>query len=235
LKTVSEITAAFEKTYQLRRKIQVMNGINDSMEGTLHHLLEQDNFALPLLSKLLCDREIRDFLAGNYILNGINGVINTKNSRSYIQHIHRDLRTFSLESKQMIQMIIVLDDFTSLNGATLFLSGSHKVNLKPEEKYFNAFAQQAIAKKGSVILFDSNIWHSGGINFTTKDRRALTLGFTKPFIKQQLDYPRFLGYKYGETLSEDLKQIIGYNARVPSNLEEYYQPKRERMYKSDQG
>ncbi|RZJ71884.1 MAG: phytanoyl-CoA dioxygenase, partial [Flavobacterium sp.] len=86
-----------------------------------------------------------------------------------------------------------------------------------------------------IILFDSNLWHAGGINYTRKVRRALTLGFTKPYIKQQFDYPRYLGYEFGETLAADLRQIIGYNARVPASLHEYYQPIEQRMYKSDQG
>ncbi len=234
-KTISEITASFEVCYNTRREIQILNGIEANMEGTLHHLLEKDNFSLPLLNKLLCHREISDFFSGNYILNGINGVVISKKSTSYIQNIHRDVRTFSAELKSMIQMIIVLDDFTIFNGATHFLSGSHKVDVKPDESHFRAFAQQAIAKKGSIILFDSNIWHSGGRNFTQKARRALTLGFTKPYIKQQFDYPRFLGYAFAEHLSPDLRQIIGYNARVPASLEEYYQPVHLRMYKPDQG
>ncbi|SDD20055.1 phytanoyl-CoA dioxygenase family protein [Pedobacter soli] len=234
-KLISEIIAGFETSYHLRREIQILNGIEANMEGTLHHLLEKDNFALELLSKLYCHREIRDFLGGNYILNGINGVINSKKSHSYIQNIHRDIRTFSPDSKLMIQMIIVLDDFTIFNGATHFLSGSHKLDIKPEEKHFKAFSKQAVAKKGSIILFDSNLWHAGGVNFTRKPRRALTLGFTKPYIKQQFDYPRFLGYEFGEKIDSDLRQIIGYNARVPASLQEYYRPVESRMYKSDQG
>ncbi|SER18663.1 phytanoyl-CoA dioxygenase family protein [Pedobacter rhizosphaerae] len=234
-KLISDIIAGFESSYLLRREIQKLNGIEENMEGTLHHLLEKDNFAIELLGKLCCHREIRDFLGGNYILNGINGVINSKKSKSYIQNVHRDVRTFSGENKYMIQMIIVLDDFTIFNGATHFLSGSHKLDIRPDEKHFKAFSKQAVAKKGSIILFDSNLWHAGGINFTRKQRRALTLGFTKPYIKQQFDYPRFLGYEYGETLDSDLRQIIGYNARVPASLQEYYQPREQRMYKSDQG
>ncbi|MCX2574310.1 phytanoyl-CoA dioxygenase family protein [Pedobacter sandarakinus] len=235
-KLISEIISSFDTCYSMRREIQMLNGIEVNMEGTLHHLLEKDNFSLELLSKLYCHREIRDFLGGNYILNGINGVINSKKAKNtYIHNIHRDVRTFSGENRLMIQMIIVLDDFTIFNGATHFLSGSHKLDCKPDEKHFKAFAQQAIAKKGSIILFDSNIWHAGGTNFTRKVRRALTLGFTKPYIKQQFDYPRFLGYEFGETLNSDLRQIIGYNARVPASLHEYYQPTSQRMYKADQG
>ncbi|RZJ40628.1 MAG: phytanoyl-CoA dioxygenase, partial [Chryseobacterium sp.] len=140
---ISDITAAFDSSYHIRREIQMLNGIEVNMEGTLHHLLEKDNFSLELLSKLYCHRELKDFLGGNYILNGINGVINSKKTKTYIQNIHRDVRTFSSENKIMIQMIVVLDDFTLFNGATHFLSGSHKLDRRPDEKYFKSYAQQA--------------------------------------------------------------------------------------------
>lgn len=234
-KLISRITSEFEEAYEKRRKIQISNGIAGDMAGTLHHLLEKDNFSLPLLENMYCNRELRDFIGGNYVLNGINGVINSKSNNAYVNNIHRDVRTFSVEQNFMIQMIIPLDDFTMSNGATHFLSGSHKIDQVPDEKHFRMYADQAVAKKGSIILFNSNIWHAAGTNVTTKDRRALTLGFTKPYIKQQFDYPRFLGYDFGETLDNDLRQVIGYNARVPASLEEYYVPREKRMYKADQG
>lgn len=235
LDLIENITTEFDDAYEKRRQIQLQNGIAQDMSGTLHHLLERENFSLTLLSKMYCDREIRDFIGGNYILNGINGVINTSSGSAYVNRIHRDVRTFSVEQNFMIQMIIPLDDFTADNGATHFLSGSHKVDEVPDEEYFIKNAKQAITKKGSIILFNSNLWHSAGTNFTSEPRRALTLGFTKPYIKPQFDYPRYLGYAFGENLDNDLRQIIGYNARVPANLEEYYVPREERMYKADQG
>lgn len=234
-KMISKITSEFDSAYEKRRQVQIKNGIEENMAGTLHHLLERDNFSLPLLENMYCNRELRDFLGGNYILNGINGVINSKSDNSYVNNIHRDVRTFSVEQNFMIQMIIPLDDFTLSNGATCFLSGSHKIDQAPDEEHFRLYAEQAVAKKGSIILFNSNLWHAAGINYTRRPRRALTLGFTKPYVKQQFDYPRFLGYEFGSTLNNSLRQIIGYNARVPASLEEYYVPREQRMYQADQG
>ena len=54
-------------------------------------------------------------------------------------------------------------------------------------------------------------------------------------MKQQLDYPRAVGYDNIDSLPEKLKQIVGYNARVPASLEEWYQPPDKRFYKKDQG
>ena len=218
-----------------RREIQLQNGIGANMDGTLHHLLEPDNFALGLLQKMYCHGEITQYFGGKYILNGFNAVTHAKHEHPYLSDMHRDVRTFMGNTKLLIQMIITLDDFNLLNGATYFLSGSHKTARRPGEVDFYDCADRANAPKGSIILFNSNIWHAAGRNFTPKPRRALTLGFSPPYIKPQFDYCRFLGYDFVSTLSPELRQVIGYNARIPENLNEYYQPVHLRMYQPDQG
>jgi hypothetical protein len=44
-----------------------------------------------------------------------------------------------------------------------------------------------------------------------------------------------MGYEDGHRYSEQVRQLLGYNARVPSNLEEWYQPPEKRFYRRDQG
>jgi ectoine hydroxylase-related dioxygenase (phytanoyl-CoA dioxygenase family) len=232
---LQEITDSLVGSYEVRRKIQVTNGIAANMDGTLHHLVEKDTFTLKFLRKKYCTDQIRHFLKGNYILNSLGAVINTKDAGRYVQNIHRDIRSYTGDFKLMIQLMVVLDDFTLENGATHFLSGSHKREEKPDEEYFYKNADRAVVKKGSIIAFDANLWHATGKNYTDKPRRALTMAFTRPIFKPQLDYSRALGYAFGEGLDEDLRQVLGYNARIPENLYEYYQPTEKRMYQPGQG
>lgn len=232
---VDQINDSLEIAYEKRREIQKNNGISQNMEGTLHHLIESDNFALKFLDRLYCHEEMKAFLGGNYIVNAFGGVMNSKDNRPYVQNIHRDVRSFMDADKTMVQMMVLLDDFTIENGATYMLSGSHQIAAKPDEDYFYENADRALAKKGSIILFDSNLWHAAGKNTTDGNRRVLTISYTKPQFKQQFDYPRFLGYEFGESLSEGLRQILGYKSRVPATLDEYYQPLNKRMYQPDQG
>jgi len=232
---IDEINNSLEEAYIVRRDIQIKNGIGANMNGTLHHLVEKNSFSLKYLEQKFCDLEIKHFLKGNYILNSLGAVINMKDEKPYVQNIHRDIRSYTGDFKLMIQMMVVLDDFTEENGATYFLSGSHKHENKPEEQYFYDFSDRAIANKGSLILFDANLWHAAGKNYTNYQRRALTMAFTRPFFKQQMDYPRLLGYELREELNEDLRQIIGYNSRLPATLHEYYQPLEKRMYQPNQG
>jgi ectoine hydroxylase-related dioxygenase (phytanoyl-CoA dioxygenase family) len=232
---LQKITDSLDDSYQMRREIQIANGIGNNMDGTLHHLVERDTFTLEFLEQKYCAEQIKHFLKGNYILNSLGAVINTKDAGRYVQNIHRDIRSYTGDFKLMIQLMVILDDFTLENGATYFLSGSHKYGEKPNDEYFYKNADRAVVKKGSIIAFDANLWHATGKNYTDKPRRTLTMAFTKPFFKPQLDYPRALGYTFGEGLSADLRQVLGYNSRIPENLNEYYQPIEKRMYQPGQG
>jgi ectoine hydroxylase-related dioxygenase (phytanoyl-CoA dioxygenase family) len=84
-------------------------------------------------------------------------------------------------------------------------------------------------------MFNSNVWHAGGDNQTDAPRRSVTPMFSKPFLKQQFDYPRAVGYDRADEFRPHVRQIIGYNARVPATLDEWYQPPARRMYRGDQG
>jgi uncharacterized short protein YbdD (DUF466 family) len=232
---VDELNNALPELYQTRRNIQVKNGIVDKTEGTIHHMLEQGNISLDFLARMYLDAYIRDFLDGNYILNSFGGLFNLKDNLSYTGNVHRDVRSWTGDLKLMINMLVMLDDFTLDNGATYLLTGSHQHPDKPTDEEFFAKADRAVGKRGSIILFDSMLWHATGENKTGDMRRALTLTFTRPFLKQQLDYPRYIGYENINSLSADLQQVIGFNARVPSTLDEWYQPPANRMYKPGQG
>jgi ectoine hydroxylase-related dioxygenase (phytanoyl-CoA dioxygenase family) len=134
----------------------------------------------------------------------------------------------------MAQLLVMLDEFTEENGATYMLGGSHRMKERPGDDAFFRDATRAVGPAGSIVLFDSNLWHAAGTNRSSRPRRALTIAFTRPFIKQQLDYPRAMGYER-DGLSPTLRQLLGYNARVPASLDEWYQPPEMRLYKRDQG
>ena len=217
------------------RKIQSANGVGEGTDGTVHHLPLIDDVFLEFLEQRYCENLLGAFFGGPYILNTFGGVLNLPKNLSYVGGIHRDQRTFSGDLPLMGQLLVMLDDFTEDNGATYFLDGSHRQPEKPDKDFFFANASRSVGRAGSIVVFNSNLWHAAGANLTTIPRRALTLNFSKPFLKQQLDYPRALGYERVRTLSPEVRQLLGYNARVPETLEEWYQPADRRLYQRDQG
>jgi hypothetical protein len=229
------LTRELEAAYADQRALQVRNGVGAGADGTVHHLPCVGGAFLELLAMQPGRPLLERYFGGPYILNTFGGVLNLPNQLSYVGRVHRDQRTFSGDLHLMLQLLVMLDDFTEENGATYFLSGSHRLTTAPSDEAFFRGAARAVGTAGSIVVFNSNLWHAAGANRTDRSRRALTLAFTLPFMKQQLDYPRALGYERGESLSPDVRQLLGYNARVPASLDEWYQPPDKRMYKRDQG
>ena len=226
-----------KKAYVICRDVQISNGLSYNNEGTVHHLVEiGQGFVDYLDFSVQLNPYFEFYFKGKYILNSFGGNFNQKRVMSYANNIHRDIRTFSGDLPLLLNTLVMLDDFTIENGATFLMSGSHRTHPHtPTEEEFHHAAVQATAKAGSVLIFNSNLWHCAGINHTDLPRRSVTPMYCKPFIKQQYDYPRALGYENIDLYSEWLKQILGFNARIPASLHDWYQPKERRMYKSDQG
>ena len=235
LSLVADLIRDLEQAYEIRRQIQVKNGVDATTEGTAHHLLADGKSFLDLIERAYLDEYIESFSAGRYILNAFGGNLNLKNQFTYASKVHRDVRTYTTEMRLLLNSIIMLDDFTLENGATYLLSGSHLKEERPTDEQFFAQADRCTGRAGSIVLWDANIWHAAGRNTTDRPRRSLSLIYSKPFMKQQFDYPRSVGYANAGSFSEKFRQIVGYNARVPASLEEWYQPPEKRFYKKDQG
>jgi Phytanoyl-CoA dioxygenase (PhyH) len=217
------------------REIQVRNRLGEVTDGAVHHIVGLGDHFLFALEELPIWTYVDDYFGGRPILNSFGGVVHVSGTRTYLGRVHRDIRTFSGSLPLMMNVLVMLDVFTAENGATYLLEGSHLRPDRPTDEAFFRDAVRAIGPAGTLVLFNSNLWHAAGENRTGRPRRALTLTLTPPYIKQQCDYPRMLGYDRAERFSSRLRQLLGYNARIPTGLEEWYQPPEKRLYQWDQG
>jgi hypothetical protein len=221
-----------DSLYDEWRTLQLRNGIGAGTDGTLHHIAGRGGAVDRFLAALPLDEAITDFLGGRYILNACGGFLNRPDSGTYVGRIHRDVRGYSAPYALMLNMLVMLDDFTEANGASWMLSGSHRHPDRPSDEVFAAHAERNTGRAGDVVLFDSHLWHSAGVNRTGAPRRALTISYSRPFVKPQMDYARMLAEAPRD---EAMRQLLGYNARVPDSLDAYYQPPERRPYRGDQG
>jgi ectoine hydroxylase-related dioxygenase (phytanoyl-CoA dioxygenase family) len=216
--------------------LQIARGINELGDNTGHHTLGGDDSLDRFINLNVLHRQVDAYFAGKpYILHAFNPVGGAPKACTYVHRIHRDAKTHIPGFRLKLNMLVMLDDFTADNGATQLLEGSHRLEDKPPEEYFDKHHRCVIAAAGSIVLFDSNLWHRGGFNSTGRHRVALTLAFSVPFVKPQLDYARMLGPAYAERIAPLTRQILGYDARTPLSLEEWYQTEETRFYKSNQG
>jgi ectoine hydroxylase-related dioxygenase (phytanoyl-CoA dioxygenase family) len=88
--------------------------------------------------------------------------------------------------------IWLIDDFTESNGPTRLVPGSHRSGRLPRQVMASPTdaypGETRIAgNAGTVVIFNSHLWHGGTTNATTRPRRALHSYFCRRGLNQQLD------------------------------------------------
>jgi ectoine hydroxylase-related dioxygenase (phytanoyl-CoA dioxygenase family) len=148
---------------------------------------------------------------------------------------HRDFPRILNGYLMSINTFFAIDEFTSTNGATFFVPGTHQKGGRPADWYLEEHAVSAECPAGSMLVFDSTIWHAAGDNTSGRDRLALNQQFTRSYVKQQVDYVRAIGDDVVEALADRTQQLLGWYTRVVTSLDEFYQPPERRLYRSGQG
>jgi hypothetical protein len=114
------------------------------------------------------------------------------------QPLHADWgQPAGADGYQVCNSIWLLDDFTAGNGATRVVPGSHRLGQRPRDAMADPAARhpaevQLIAPAGTVVIFNSHLWHGGTRNRTARPRRALHSYFTRREHAQQLDQRKYL-------------------------------------------
>jgi ectoine hydroxylase-related dioxygenase (phytanoyl-CoA dioxygenase family) len=148
---------------------------------------------------------------------------------------HQDFPRYMGGYIASINVMLALDDFTEETGATWVVPGSHQNKRTPDSEYLKFAAIPTLCPAGSMIVFDSTLWHAAGHNISGRDRYAINHQFTRSFIKQQIDYVRALGEDCILRQPPRTQQLLGYYTRVVTSLNEYYLPESERLYRKNQG
>jgi len=130
-----------------------------------------------------------------------------------------------------INIMFAIDEFSTTTGATLVVPGTQQTTTPPPIE--NAIPVECPA--GSMVVFDSTLWHAAGANTSGHDRLAINHQFTRSYIKQQIDYVRALGDAVVLDQPPRTQQLLGWYTRVVTSLDEYYVSEPERLYRKGQG
>jgi ectoine hydroxylase-related dioxygenase (phytanoyl-CoA dioxygenase family) len=129
------------------------------------------------------------------------------------QPIHEDTQLIPLPRPHIaitVNAIWALSDFRHDNGATRIVPGSHKFDSSPKYgKQYDAIT--ATMPAGSVMLFDSALWHGGGANTSNARRFAFSCAYCWGWMRQQenlqLGIPRETAMRFPRRLQE----LCGYS------------------------
>lgn len=124
-----------------------------------------------------------------------NGVINRPDRAQAQTAWHRDLNYQHWVSSRPIAIsaMVCLEDFTEETGGTVFLAASHKIEPMPSETILRSAGETPKAYAGSIVLFDSMVFHRAGINQSKRVRRGINHVVGAPILAQTIDIPRMRG------------------------------------------
>ena len=133
------------------------------------------------------------------------------------QQLHIDSNLPGVNYCLVANVMWALDDFTIKNGATRIIPGSH--NRKTYADNGKTYDDEILLelKKGSVVIFNANIWHGGGPNIDGSSRWAVLLGYSRWFIKPSFDYMKNTPSDIYQNLTLAQKKLLGFDLIPPKD------------------
>ena len=227
-------------------KQEVLQALRDDWDDYQHLPGKQEFICLDLVTRspsfvrLLENPKMHfvfaHFLSEHCILYSNTSTVLRPRQKHFTCEIHTDMPARMIDGYHLgMLMTLACDDFTEENGATYYLPGSQTRLDPPSKEEFYANAVRVTRKAGDAVFFHPRVWHAGGVNETDRDRVGCTVFACRPWMKQRFDYPRMVGEDVLSMLGERGRAFLGFNARVPANMHEFYRAPEDRLYKPGQG
>jgi len=232
----SELEQAREKTdHVYATQVKEVGGedqlaaINDA--HTARCPLAYDNFFLEVATKPKVLTIVEKLLGDYFILMLQNGVINSPSvgNEQNAGYWHRDLNYQHFISTRPISIsaLFCIDAFSEETGGTFVLPASHKAEAFPSESFVLQHEKVVNATAGSALVFDSMLYHRGGLNRSSHPRRALNHMYALPLIKQQISLPRLLKGKFSD--DPFLSKFLGYTSEPQDSVYEFRKARLDRL------
>jgi ectoine hydroxylase-related dioxygenase (phytanoyl-CoA dioxygenase family) len=146
-------------------------------------------------------------------LNNISARCPLKNNPGQI--IHLDSNLAGVNYNIITNVMWYFDDVNKKNGTTILVPGSHKIKNYADENKKIKNKVYINAKKGSLLIFNANLWHGGSSKKNNKSRWALVLGYARWFIKPSFDYMKNTPMKIYSKLTKEQKALLGFDLIPP--------------------
>ena len=187
----------------------------DERNVRVWNLLNRDPVFSDLAEHPVALALVRATLGWPALLSNISGNITGPGASAGVLHADQIFvpEPWPPAAPQGMNVAWCIDDFTRENGATEVVVGSHRWNRLPTAADADVLPVPAEAPAGSVIAFESRIWHRTGANSSRAERRAAVFPFyTTPIYRTQENW--FLSLSPGviESASDDLLTLLAYKS-----------------------
>ncbi len=150
--------------------------------GTLRFMMASDPYFLKLIALPDVLEMMESLLGSACILHLQNGIVLLPEEQHQQAAYHQDYRRWMNGYNLSFNAFFLIDDFSLENGGTYVVPATHRLENKPSDEYLNSHAVQIVGKAGTVMFFNSRLWHKGGNNLTQQPRRAINTQYTYSYL-----------------------------------------------------
>jgi Phytanoyl-CoA dioxygenase (PhyH) len=170
--------------------------------------------------------------------------LNARSARphsDWVQPLHCDMGLLpDAQGNSVCNVIWLLDDFTTENGATRYVPGTHRSGKLPQDALADALAphpdeQLVLAEAGAVVVINSHVWHGGTANRTDKPRLALHSFYCRRDVPQQQYQKQLIDVERQAEFSPQLRWLLALDDSLNDELAKLDIPKSAFMRKNDYG
>lgn len=111
--------------------------------------------------------------------------------------------------------IWAVDPFTSENGATVVIPGSHTWGDRTPGDEDLTRLVPVVMPPGSLLFFLGTLWHGGGANRSQAPRMCVTAQYCAPYLRQQENFSLSVSRARARECSEHVQRMLGYSIYPP--------------------
>ncbi len=187
--------------------------VDPTREHFVFNLHNKDDRFVSLIDHPAIAALLEHFLYKTLVLNYFNARATVNGSKP--QHLHIDSRVPFPHTPVMMQAIWMINDFTVANGATRVVPGSHRFTEPPDRPLDHPDAVPTVGKAGSVLLYNSSLWHGAGPSTMEGRRWGILVIYGRWFIKPSMDFTKNTPARLYARLTPRQKQYLGFNSIPP--------------------
>jgi len=201
----------------------------------MHDLVCRDVVFARLLEDPRLQQLLAPLLGEHWIMYAFTSSSLPPGGTNYGRRTHVDSPRFVPLYTFNVGLIWALDPFTADNGGTEVLPGSQHSAREPDAGYFERNCSRIECARGDLVVFHARLFHRSGENRSDEWRHALTMNCCRAFMKQRMDWVRFVPPEISGRLNAQARRLIGFDTRLPASLDEFFLPEAERLYRPGQG
>lgn len=198
--------------------LKLMNDANIARAACAYDPLLLKIATLPVIMEIS-----QKFLQQYFVLMSQNGILNHPGTNHYQFTWHRDLNYQHYTSSKPLALsaLLALDPFDEVTGGTYVLPSTHLIESFPSDDYVVNNQTVVKAPPGTIIFFDSMLFHRTGANRSDIIRRAINHIIVPAMLRPQYDFKSIFESRGVEVEDPEVRKYLGFDYVIPKSVQEW--------------